>query len=95
MYFITCIQRIPSDTDFGGDSRTFGYYNNLDDAVIALKENRLDMHEYLYNYAIIEKIWPGIHANAVSVGRYKYAEATNSFELIEVGKLRFTNFALG
>lgn len=36
--------------------RTFGYFEHLKDAKRAVKENRCNMVECLYNYLVIEKI---------------------------------------
>lgn len=95
MYFITCMERLPNHEDSGGDICTFGYYKELIDAERALKENRLDMHEYMYDYAIIEWIPEGIHANANAIGWHKFNRIKNAFESIPMNKTIFVNFAIG
>ncbi len=42
--------------------RTFGYYKGWDEAYAAVKENRCNMHECLYNYLVMEAIDKGVHA---------------------------------
>ena len=37
-------------------SRTFGYYRGWQAALTAVRENRYDMHECLYNYLVMERI---------------------------------------
>ena len=63
MYFITCFEKCGTNKGWLdiGASRTFGYYDNLNTCIQALNQNWCDMFEYLYEYAIVEKIGPGIH----------------------------------
>lgn len=79
----------------GGDTRTFGYYNEFEEADQAVQENRLDMHEYLYKYIIVEHIGQGIHPWVKNKWWYKYNHETNKFESINNVDTVFTNFALG
>jgi len=64
MYFITCIEKDGTEIRDGkpdyGDIRTFGYLKTYEEAKKALNENWCDMYEYLYSYAVIEHIEPGI-----------------------------------
>lgn len=99
MYFITCFQKIDED-NYGlsvGASRTFGYLDNFDEANDALKYNVCDMHEYLYRYAVIEKIGTGIFPIAEERWFYKYNEEKGGFYPIEEPKEfeHYTNIALG
>ena len=75
MYFITCFEKIDKD-DLGwrdiGCSRTFGYYENFEDADKALKGNYCDMFETIYHYAVIEKIEQGIHSRREGHWFYKF-----------------------
>ncbi len=43
------------------DTRTFGYYKGWDKAYNAVKENRCNMHECLYQYLVMECIGEGVH----------------------------------
>lgn len=95
MYFITAMEDLPVLENNGGDTRTFGYYNEFEEADQAVQENRLDMHEHLYRYIIVEEIGQGIHPWVENKWRYKYNHDTNKFEPINNVDSVFTNFALG
>ena len=41
--------------------RTFGFYNTYNEAYKAVKENRSNMHECLYDFIVMEYIETGIH----------------------------------
>lgn len=43
------------------DRRTFGYYSTIEKSLEAVKMNRCNMHECLYNFLVIEEIKEGIH----------------------------------
>lgn len=53
-------------------SRTFGYYNNLKDAIKAVEENRGSMQECLYNFIVIEAIDEGIHPKVIKEYWFKW-----------------------
>ena len=90
MYFITCFEKCKTHHELGffdgGDSRCFGYYEYLYDAVKALKENRCDMHEYIYWYAVIEKIGEGIHPTVEREYWFKYDKEQDGFFKIKKPK---------
>lgn len=100
MYFITCFEKIDADIserlDIGG-SRTFGYYDNFDDADRALRANYGDMHETIYYYAVIECIRQGIHPRPGERWFYKYDKEKDGFYPIEEPKEfeHYINIALG
>ena len=100
MYFITCFRKVTKD-DLGwldmGETRTFGYYDNFDDADKALKDNYCDMHETIYHYAVVEKIDAGIHHIAEKRWFYKYDKEKDGFYPIEEPKEfeHHINIALG
>lgn len=76
--------------------RTFGYFKELDDALQAVKENRCNMQECLYNYLVIEGIGEGIHAYCNE--DYWFEWQDNHWQRI-LGKPEFlngiVNFAFG
>ena len=80
MYFITCFERY-GKTKLGypdiGSSRTVGYYPHKEWAVEDLYLNNLDIHEDMYDYAVIEKI---------PMGLYPVAEETIYFKLLREEK---------
>lgn len=55
MYFITtvCIHDLATVT--------VGYFSDKEKAIMAVKENRLDMWETVYEYAVIQKIEEGLY----------------------------------
>ena len=63
MWFITVFEKIEYD-DRGwpefGCQRTWGFYSECETAAQALRENRTDMWETCYDYAVIEKYDEGI-----------------------------------
>lgn len=86
MYFITCFRKVAKD-DLGwldmGETRTFGYYDNFDDADKALKCNCCDMHETIYHYGVIEHIEQGIHSYRKGRWFYKYNKEKSGYIPIE------------
>ena len=60
MYFITCFERY-GKTKLGypdiGSSRTVGYYPHKEWAVEDLHLNNLDIHEDMYDYAVIARFF--------------------------------------
>lgn len=100
MYFITCFSKIDKDNHGWLDTgamRTFGYYDNFEDADKALRHNYCDMHEYLYRYAVIEKVEPGIHPIAEERWFYRYDEENDGFYHISEPEEfeHYINIALG
>lgn len=100
MYFITVFDKIePSDIYFAefGDQRTWGYYPEYEWAVEALHENRTDMHEGCYEYAVIEKIDYGICAIADERQWFKWdKDKYGYFEIEEPECVKhLVNFAIG
>lgn len=60
MYFITALTTtIPEKKRH--HSRTFGYFSDLKRAKKAVAYNECDMHEFYYDYLVIEKLQEGIH----------------------------------
>lgn len=68
IYFMTCLR--PKKVISGKDKkqtavgpinrRCWGWYKKLNDAIQAIEENRLDMHENEFTYAVIEKVPHGV-----------------------------------
>lgn len=104
-YFISCCTKDGSTKDkLGfpdfGSYRTFGFYYDLDEARTALNENRCDLRECLYDYAVIEKLYPKIHPLCFEpddIEWYKYDEDRTGFFLDpeNINKAGPCNFALG
>lgn len=99
MFFITCFQKCEEDK-YGldtGATRTFGYYEDYETCKQALNENWCDMWEYLYDWAVVEKIGPGIHAHAEEMGWFKWNDDRQGFFEIEKPACTecYCNHALG
>lgn len=102
MYFITGLQKLET-SELGwldtGDSRTFGYYSDLDIAKERVKQNACDIYEYLYTYMLIEKIDEGLYKCCTKENRwlYKFNEETEEFDPIEEPECMeyVSNFSIG
>lgn len=99
MFFITCMSKLEDD-QYGpnyGAIRTFGYYKTFEDCDESLKCNACDMHEYLYNFAVVEKIEEGIHPLALERWWYKYDKEKGGFFPMEEPEFmkHYINIALG
>ncbi len=100
MYFITCFEKISIDKlgwlDIGSQ-RTFGYKETFEMAKLALNENWCDMREYVYNFAIVEKIPSGIHPDVEEMWFFKWDENKKGFfEIPEPEEYNhFCNIAFG
>lgn len=100
MWFITVVEKMEPDEQFGvllGDHRTWGYYIERERAELALHENRTDMWECCYEYAVLEKFGPGIVADCEERQWFKYdRERDGYFEIDEPECVKnIVNFALG
>jgi hypothetical protein len=100
MFFITCFEKIEIDKYGmfdGGCQRTFGFKETLEDATSSLQENRCDMHETIYNYAVVEKIDAGIHPVVEQEKWFKWDNEKKGFYEIDKPKetMNFINFAFG
>lgn len=98
MYFITCFQKY-EQTKYGapdiGDSRTFGYYNDRDVALEAVRDNWCDIQERIYCYAVVEYIEEGLYNPATERYFFKWNEGTKTFEAIAPFVDHFGNYAFG
>ena len=101
MYFITCFEKCERHPKLGcfdgGSSRCFGYKETLENAEQALNENWCDMHECLYDYAVVEKLGPYIHPDVEEEYWFKYDKEKDGFFRIEKPEAAYgaCNYALG
>ena len=100
MYFITVFDKVePNEMYYAefGDQRTWGYYPEYKMAQSSLHENRTDMHEGCYEYALIEKIGPGICAHCEERQWFKWnKELRGYYEIDEPECVKhLVNFAIG
>lgn len=65
MWFITCVEKIENESGFlgfadTGESRCWGFFSDKDHAVHVVENNLTDIHEFCYNYVVIEEYDEGI-----------------------------------
>jgi hypothetical protein len=88
-----------NDPAYERPQRTFGFFDRYHEAFLAIKDNTGNMHEYLYDYIVLEYIEPGIHPKVHSVELYKWSNLLNRWiyaDKTNVPELKLlTNFALG
>lgn len=101
MWFITVIETMDYGNidGFGdtGDQRTWGFFENKEDAVDVLHRNATDMHEGYYDYAVIEEYEEGLCPWAENYQWFKYDESRDGyFEIDEPDCVKnICNFAIG
>lgn len=102
MYFITSIigqqtlERLPQYKQL--NSRTFGFYANHLEALVAINENRGNMEECLYDYIVLESIDEGIHPLVKSAEWWKWDTRIKAWIYIKDSPKEYehiTNWALG
>jgi hypothetical protein len=62
------------------DKRTFGFFDSHTEAYNAIRENRGDMHECLYNRLVLEYIEGGIHPEVWHSEWYYWDSTKRSWE---------------
>ena len=65
--------------DFGG-SELVGYYSSKEEAFNAVHNNRGDMYETLYDYAIIEEVEEGLYPCSMTRWFFKFNSALQKYE---------------
>jgi len=97
MFFITAFVDLDERYGTKGGSRCFGFKETFENADQAVRENWCDIHEYTYDYVIIEEMNPGIHPNVENRWFYKFNHEDEVYVPIdEPEELKhFCNLALG
>lgn len=102
MWFIAVFEKMEAHNNTGwpefGAQRTWGFYADRETAVQCLHENWTDIHEYCYDYAVLEKFDEGIsHYVFGSRQWFKFdCEREGYFEIEEPECVkRFGSFSLG
>jgi hypothetical protein len=98
MWFITALVDSKETSELL--DRRFGFFDVLWKAEAAIKENRCNMHEYLYQYLVLEKIGPGIHPDVEETIWYKWDNKNEKWVKTPKSKIPIelscaTNFAIG
>ena len=100
MYFITTFTKYEIDQQGWPDTgatRTVGYYTEKDQAINAVLENRCDLWETIYTYAVVELLEPGLYPLAMSEDRwfFKWNNDTKQYEPMDPINDNFGNYAFG
>ena len=98
-WFITVFEEFDSQYCIK-NSRTWGFYSNKEDALKVLKENRTDIWETIYDYAVLEAYHEGISGYAFEEGRqfFKYDQSMDSYLPMETEPeevKHYVSFAIG
>ena len=98
-WFITVFKEFDDIYGIKG-ARTWGFYSNKEDALKVLKENRTDIWEYCYDYAVLEAYHEGISGYDFEEGRqfFKYDQSMNSYIPMETEPKEvkhYASFAIG
>ena len=97
-WFITVFEEFDDKYGIKG-VRTWGFYSNKEDALKVLEENRTDIWEYCYDYAVLEAYHEGIFGYDFEEGRqfFKYNQELNSYKPIEEPRKvkYYASFAIG
>jgi len=99
-WFITVMEKIePNKLLYAafGDQRCWGFYSNKQDALNTLHENRTDIWETIYNYAVLEEYHEGISNHTMNRQFFKYdREKDGYFEIDEPECVKhLCSFAIG
>lgn len=99
MYFITCFSKYEIDEkthvpDIGCE-RTFGYFEDKEVAIEAVKKNWYDIQERLYRYAVVEYIEEGLYNPSTERWFFEWNEDKKEFEPIDPFEDCWGNYAFG
>lgn len=65
------------------DNRTWGWYGQLDAALDAVHRNLTDLHETVYDYAVIEETGEGVCPDIVSERWFRFSRSENGYRPCE------------
>ena len=90
MYFITTITNLPGENVPFTDerrkkhrSRCVGYFESLERAANLVESNACDLHETIYEFAVIEKLGEGIYPTPEEEHWFAFNDALDRYEPIE------------
>ena len=84
MYFITCLENLEHDIlGWMDPPRCFGYFPTYERAREALETNECDVWKMgIFEYAVIEKVAPGIHPHAEEMAWFEFDTEKRRFREI-------------
>lgn len=99
-WFITVMRKLEKNSKGfleTGCTRCWGFYSNKEDALNTLHENRTDLWETIYDYAVLEEYHEGISNSTMKRQFFKYnMEKDGYFEIEEPECVtNVCDFALG
>lgn len=71
IYTITTFENFDNKYGRPSNSRCVGYYENFKEADKVVRDNFGDIYEWLYNYAVIEKVESGLYPGCIERWFYK------------------------
>ncbi len=94
-YFITVFERY--DDRGPHNMRCWGFFDSFSPAHAAIRYNRTDKWETVYDYAVVEEYYQGISGYNFRRWFYKYNQERNEYESIDEPKelKHYVSFALG
>lgn len=94
MWFITTIRVMEDGSIY---PRCWGYYSNKEECIKVLHNNSTDLHEYYFDYAVIEKIDEGISSYPSEREFFQYRkDLVGFFEIEEPLWAKYScNFSIG
>ena len=94
-YFITVFARY--DDRGIHAARTWGFYDNFNDAVATMRYNKTDLWETIYTYGVIEEYYQGISNYNFRRWFFKYNYEKNEYEWMEEPEelKHYVSFAIG
>ncbi len=78
MYFVIMIEELDAFT-----TRNVGYFRNFVDAYDTVIDNKADIWETCYDYAVITKVEEGVYGDSENVVFFKYNMKKNKYEEID------------
>lgn len=81
MYFITTICKFDEYGPKG--TRCVGYFKDLEEAKDIVTNNKCDLWETIYNYAVIEKIGEGLYQYDQNPIWFQWCHETKTYKEIE------------
>ena len=63
---------VVTQTEEGCEYRSVGFYSSVEKAKEAIEENRCDIFESFYEYAVVEAVEEGLHPKTTEEAWYKW-----------------------
>ena len=83
------------EPDFGS-SRIVGFYHSDEEAIEAVQNNKCDIREYTYDFALVEKINPGLYGATGVRQFFRYTNDYGYVRIIPPSKFKyFMGFTIG